>query len=282
MVSLPKPPLGAGKGPAPTNSPGGSGAFSVAAGHGRWPGWETSVWGMGPARVPPACPNPCPRGAVPPAPRSLKVLVTPSFLLWQERQGEPDPWPSSPCPRNLRRATCPHVPPHSPGAPKKPPPKLVTISAAQVPGKCGMSVGARHPNRAPLWSLPFRPGNLSRPTSWSWLHGKYRGREGGPLPASLPLPPRSPLCLGTSAIFQSWRSPGRRRPRACSRLDKQSGEDAPGAKALSGDSPAATVRARGPLQAQAPSEGTAPSLGLALTLSPPSPHLCAWAARPAL
>lgn len=68
---------------------------------------------------------------------------------------------------------------HTPQEPQESPPKFVTVSAAQVPGKCGMSVGARHPNRAPLWPLPFRPGNHSGPTSRSWLHGKYRGGGGG-------------------------------------------------------------------------------------------------------
>lgn len=54
-------------------------------------------------------------------PRSLRVLVTPSLLLWQEKQGKPDPWPSGPCPGNIGRAMCPRVPPHPLGAPGKPP-----------------------------------------------------------------------------------------------------------------------------------------------------------------
>lgn len=189
------------------------------------------------------------------------MLVTPSFLLWQERPGEPDPRPNSPYSRNLRRATCPHVPPHSPGTPRKPP-QVCHCFCSPGPWKMWDVGGCPAPQPGPSLAPSFPAGKPLRPHLPLLAPREVQGRGGGgPLPTSLPLPPRSPLCLGTSAIFQSWQSPGRRRPRACSRLDKRNGEDAPGAKALSGDSPAATVSARGPLQARAPSEGTAPSLG---------------------
>lgn len=67
--------------------------------------------------------------------------------------------------------------------------------AAQVPGKHGVSAGARHPNPAPLRPLPFQPGNHPGPTSHSRLRGKCRGREGGGSPAPRPTSPTpfSPL-----------------------------------------------------------------------------------------
>lgn len=192
--------------------------------------------GHGAARVPPVCLNPRPRGAVHPAPKSLKVLVTPSFLLWQERPGEPDPRPSSPYARNLRRAACPHVPPHSPGTPRKPP-QVSHCFCSPGPWKMWDVGGCPAPQPGPALAPSFPAGKPLRPHLPLLAPREAQGQGGGPLPTSLPLPPRSPLCLGTSAIFQSWQSPGRRRPRACSRLHKQSGEDAPGAKALSGGQP---------------------------------------------
>lgn len=57
------------------------------------------------------------------------------------------------------------------------------------------------------------------PCSWR-LQGKYRDREGFPCTPAFLSHPNYPLCLGSSAIFHSWWSSWRRRPRSCWWLGK--------------------------------------------------------------
>ena len=120
--------------------------------------------------------------------------------------------------------------------------------AAQVPGKHGVSAGARHPNPAPLRPLPFQPGNHPSPTSHSPLRGKCRGGGGTPAPRPTGPPPWSPLAPPRVQYFIPGGHPGggaRGPARGWRSRRLPGGEDLPGARAPSGDGPAAKVQTPG-------------------------------------
>lgn len=145
-------------------------------------------------------------------PGSPRVLVTPSLLLWQERQGRSmAQWPLS---RNELRAVYFRVPP--PESLEGPPSSSLflrtrfCVTTDLQPGSPG-NMGCRRvpgtPTR-PLCPLPLQPGNHPGPSSRSWLRGKCWGREGVPCTPAYLSHPHSPLCLGTSAIFIPGGHPG--------------------------------------------------------------------------
>lgn len=141
--------------------------------------------------------------------------------------------------------------------------------AARVPGKHGMSAGARHPNPAPLppSSAARKPPRPLLPLLAPW---EVLGQGWGPLHPSLPLPPPfSPLSrheCNISFLAVTWEAA----PEGLLAAG-QAERRRRGAQALSGDSPAARVRASGYFQPQALSEGKAPLLSWAALLAPPPP-----------
>lgn len=105
------------------------------------------------------------------------------------------------------------------------PPKLATAPSHGL--SCDPQTHTRYLGNksAGAWA-PFslQPGNYPAhpegPSPALAVPRKVQGQGGVPLHPAILSHPNSPLCLGSSAIFHSWWSSWRRRPRSCWRLGK--------------------------------------------------------------